>query len=450
MYFDTHCHLADESYTSDLTAVLDRAVEVGIAGVLVPGTCLGSSLRAAAIAVRYPLLYAAAGIHPEAAGRVSQEEMDGVRKLLTAAEVIAVGETGMDFHYPDGPSPAEQEELFRSHILMADASGLTLVVHSRDAEQRVLGVLCEHSPSVPVVLHCWTGDVSTAKEAVGRGFYIGLAGPVTYPANGRLRELAAALPRERILAETDGPFLSPASHRGRRNEPSFLPETVETIASSWNAPVADAAGTLMENSLRALQLGPDRRTDLVYSLNGRLYMNITGQCGNGCRFCIRELTDGIGGYHLAHNAEPDPDRLRRLVGMLDPSWSEELVFCGYGEPTMRPELLRELAADAASRGFNVRLNTNGLCLERLSKESTLEMLEPFTAVSVSLNASNAREYDELCLPGSDTSFESLLAFVRLAGTVCAVRTTAVRVPGLDISAVRALAADLGVQLRVRG
>ena len=117
---------------------------------------------------------------------------------------------------------------------------------------------------------------------------------------------------------------------------------------------------------------------------------------------------------------------------------------------MRPDLLKELATVASSRGFRVRLNTNGLCLERLSRERTIQMLEPFTSVSVSLNASNAREYKELCLPGSDTAWESLLAFVKLAGTVCTVMTTAVRVPGLDIPAVRAVAEDLGVPFRVRG
>jgi len=371
------------------------------------------------------------------------------RRLLPSAEVIAVGETGMDLHYADGPPAEAQEALFERHIAMAEAFGLTLVVHSRDAEESVLRILGADRP-FPVVLHCWTGCESDALEAAGRGFYIGFAGPVTYPANDRLRRLAATLPRDRVLAETDGPYLPPAALRGRRNEPSFLVHVVETLASAWGCPVAAARDTLMENSMRALQLGRHRRTDLVYTLNDRIYMNITGQCSNGCRFCIREKSDGIGGFLLRHGAEPDGGRLRRLVGMLDSREHEELVFCGYGEPTMRPDLLRELAASASGRGFRVRLNTNGLCLAWLSPEETLGMLAPFETVSVSLNASGPEEYQDLCRPADPAAWENLQDFIHLARTVCRVRATAVRFPGLEMDRVRALSRDLGVEFMERG
>jgi TatD DNase family protein len=449
VYFDTHCHLCDESYTADLDGVLAGAREAGIAGVLVPGTSPGSSRCAAELASRVPWLHAAAGIDPQSAGTASEADLAVIRWLLPSAEVIAVGETGMDLHYPEGPPVSVQQALFERHIEMAEAFGLPLIVHSRDAEGRVLDILGRDLP-FPVLLHCWTGGEAEALEAADRGFYIGFAGPVTYPANGRLRSLAAALPRDRVLAETDGPFLPPVPLRGRRNEPAFLVHIVETLAAAWSLPAAGTRETLLENSLKALQLDQHRRTDLVYRLNGRIYLNITGQCTNRCRFCIREKSDGLGGYLLRHDREPDEGRLRRLVGMLDAEGHEELVFCGYGEPTMRPGLLHELAAAASGRGFRVRLNTNGLCLGWLSREETLAMLAPFDSVSVSLNASGPGEYEALCRPGTPAAWESLLAFIRLARTVCRVRATAVHFPGLEMDPVRALALDLGVEFMERG
>jgi TatD DNase family protein len=449
VYFDTHCHLCDESYAADLVGVLARAREAAISGILVPGTSTLSSRAAWELASRVPWLHAAAGIHPESAGEASEDDLAGIRRLLPSAEVIAVGETGIDLHYADGPPAAAQEALFERHIGMAEAFGLTLVVHSRDAEESVMRILGANRP-FPVVLHCWTGSESDAMEASGRGFYIGFAGPVTYPANGRLRRLAAALPRDRVLAETDGPYLPPAPLRGRRNEPSFLVHVVEGIASAWGCPVSAARATLLENSMRALQLGRHRRTDLVYMLNDRIYMNITGQCSNRCRFCIREKSDGIGGFLLRHDAEPDEGRLGRLVGMLDAGEHEELVFCGYGEPTMRPRLLGELAEAASRRGFRVRLNTNGLCLGWLSPEEALGMLAPFDTVSVSLNAPGPEEYRNLCRPASPDAWENLLAFIRLARRVCRVRASAVRFPGLEMDRVRALSRDLGVEFMERG
>jgi len=443
VYFDTHCHLCDAAYAADLGEVLDRAAGAGVTGVLVPGTCVASSRGAVELAGRVPWVRAAVGIQPGSAAARWGEDLAAIRRLLPSPVIAAIGETGIDLHYPDGPPAAAQEELFERHIEMAEAFGLALVVHSRDAGDRVLGILGRDRP-FPVILHCWTGGGEEALAAAAAGYRIGLAGPLTYPANRRLRDLAARLPRDRVLAETDGPYLPPVPLRGRRNEPAYVVRVVEAVAAAWGTPLGEAAGTLMENSLETLGLGSRRPTDLVYRLQGRIYMNITGLCPNACRFCIRDRADGIGGYRLAHGAEPDAGRLRRIVGLLEPGECDELVFCGYGEPTMRPELLRELASSSSARGFRVRLNTNGLCLERMSRERTLGMLAPFDSVSVSLNASGPEEYAEICRPGSPTAWENLLAFIRLARGVCSVRATAVRLPGLDMARVRALAGELGV------
>jgi TatD family-associated radical SAM protein len=182
---------------------------------------------------------------------------------------------------------------------------------------------------------------------------------------------------------------------------------------------------------------------------GNLYMNITGLCGNRCRFCIRDRTDGLGGYYLRHGDDPKEERLMGIVDLLPGGSGRELVFCGYGEPTMRPLLLRRLAASAAGKGYSVRLNTNGTCLLRMSREETLRMLEPFDAASVSLNASSEEEYERLCRPGNPEAWRSILEFLKLASGHVRLRATAVRYPGVDMDAVAALASSLGIPFRVR-
>ncbi|OPL19982.1 MAG: hypothetical protein AVO35_00560 [Candidatus Aegiribacteria sp. MLS_C] len=374
--------------------------------------------------------------------------MGSIASLLVRPGVVAVGETGMDL-YHDRVPVERQEELFRAHIRMAAAFGLTLVVHSRDAEEKVLQVLGD-GPGVPVVMHCYTGPSKTAAAAAEKGFYVGFAGPLTYRGNQRLRELAASLPPDRILAETDSPYLSPEPVRGRRNEPANLVYIVETLSEAAGRDPGDISAQLMQNSLRAFQLGEHRRTDLIYSLYGNIYVNMTGQCTNSCRFCIRDRTDGLGGYYLRHDAEPEESRLREIVSLLPEGSGRKLVFCGYGEPTMRPALLFDLAVSAYRKGYRVRLNTNGTCLLWLSRERTADLLGQFGTVSISLNASSREEYDRLCRPGSPEAWDSLMAFIRMAAEISSPVLTAVRYPGVDMDAVGALAGSLGIPFRIRG
>ena len=188
----------------------------------------------------------------------------------------------------------------------------------------------------------------------------------------------------------------------------------------------------------------------MYKIYGNVYMNITGKCDNGCRFCIRQRTDGLGGYYLRHHIEPEPERLRSIIDFLTVHPGEELVFCGYGEPTMRPALREELAGMASRKGFTVRLNTKGTCLTSISEQRASEMLAHFDKVSVSLNASCRHEYMNLCRPNDPEAWDALLRFVELAAESTSVRATAVRYPGVDMKAVKRLAGRLGLPFRARG
>ncbi|MCK4806235.1 MAG: TatD family nuclease-associated radical SAM protein, partial [Candidatus Aegiribacteria sp.] len=376
------------------------------------------------------------------------DSLDDLAEILLRPRVIAVGETGMDLYRKRIPEKL-QIEIFKEHIRLAETFGLTLIVHSRSAEREVLDVLGD-DVTVPVIMHCYTGPDDTAREAADRGYYIGFAGVLTFRKNERLRNLAGSLPADRILIETDAPYMSPEPVRGRRNEPSNVKYVADTISEIWGRDPEETAGTLLKNSLKAMQLGPTRRTDLVYSLYGNIYMNITGRCTNHCRFCIKDRTDGIGGYYLKHHGEPLEERLDSIIDSLSPHMGKELVFCGYGEPTMRPDVLNRLAGNASNRGFSVRLNTNGTCLSWLSPEETAELLEPFDAVNVSLNASCREEYNSICRPADENTWDRLMEFIELAGRAASVRLTAVRYPGVSMESVEKLAKSLSLPFRIRG
>ena len=446
--FDTHCHLSDERFCDDLDRVLVSAAESGVTGFLVPGISLESSRKAAFLCETRAGVYAAAGIHPNEFDPDYPDDFADIAEILLRPRVIAVGETGLDLYRPRA-SAELQTKMFRNHIRLAESLGLTLVVHSRNAEREVLDIL-GNDVAVPVIMHCYTGPPDVALEAAQRGYYIGFAGPLTFRGNNRLRDLAGSLPPDRILIETDAPYLSPEPLRGRRNEPSNVKYMADAISAIWDRDPVLTAETLMTNSLKALQLGPFQRTDLVYLLYGNIYMNITGRCSNRCKFCIKDRADGIGGYYLAHHGEPLEGKLESIIETLSPSMGEELVFCGYGEPTMRPELLRRLARRAAGRGFTVRLNTNGTCLSWLSHEETVSLLEPFDTVSISLNASCAEEYNTICRPADGSAWDRLMEFIELAGSLAFVSLTAVRYSGVEIESVEKLAKNLSLPLRIRG
>ncbi len=446
--FDTHCHLSDERFCDDLDRVLVSAAESGVTGFLVPGISLESSRKAAFLSETRTGVYAAAGIHPNEFDPDFPDNSTDISEILLRPRVIAVGETGMDL-YRERTLAGLQIKMFRKHIRLAETFGLTLIVHSRNAEREVLDIL-GNDVTVPVIMHCYTGPSDIALEAADRGYYVGFAGPLTFRKNSLLRDLAGSLPPDRILIETDSPYLSPEPLRGRRNEPSNVRYMADVISELWDSDPALTAETLMSNSLKALQLGEFRRTDLVYLLYGNIYMNITGRCSNRCRFCIKDRADGIGGYYLKHHEEPPEGRLESIIETLSPGMGDELVFCGYGEPTMRPELLRRLARRAAGRGFPVRLNTNGTCLLWLSLEETAELLEPFDAVSISLNTSCREEYNTICRPADGNAWDRLMEFIELAGRVASVNLTAVRYSGIEMESVQKLAKNLSLPLRIRG
>ncbi len=347
--FDTHCHLHFPEFDEDLGAVVERAFLAGVRGILIPSIDLRSSARSSAVAHEYGL-WSAAGFHPNHLEEATMEAFEEISGLCLLPQAAAVGETGLD-HYRDRFPRETQMLWFQKHVKLSSDLGLPLVVHSRGAEKAVLDALPD-APPVPVILHSWCGDETATREAVKRGFRFGITGALTYKKSAIAHTLGL-IPRDLVLVETDAPFLPPEPHRGKRNEPGLSQVTAVRIAREWNLSVGETLHILWNNALDAFLLSPaNRRTHLVYPMGGNLYVNITGKCNASCVFCIRRQVDGIGGYNLRHRSEPSRQAVLTALAAAGPSRFSEVVFCGYGEPTMRPDLLLE--ASGLAKGVGCR------------------------------------------------------------------------------------------------
>lgn len=228
---DTHCHLNHPDFARDLPDVLSRAREAGVRRVICPGYDLESSQSAVRLAARYPMISAAVGVHPHDAALFSHDAERAIRDLAVEHKcVVAIGETGLDYYRDLSPRDVQQDA-YRRHIRLATDLGLPLIVHSRDAQQDVLEILShEGLPPRGVVMHCLPGDGEFARAVVELGCYVGIAGPVTFRNAQQLQDIVRDLPLDRLLLETDAPYLAPHPYRGRRNEPSYLPLIAATVA----------------------------------------------------------------------------------------------------------------------------------------------------------------------------------------------------------------------------
>lgn len=222
---DTHCHLDMPAFEGDLGQTLERARAAGLVRILVPGLNLESSRHAAGLARTHGWLRFAAGVHPHESGSFDEETLAGLRQLALAEGATAVGEIGLDY-YRDLSPRARQREAFRAQLELARELRLPVIVHIREAAEDALAILAETGVGLHGVLHAFSGDPSLAERALAMGFYLGTAGPLTYPKADRLREILRAAPLDRILLETDSPYLPPEGNRGKRNEPAL----VETVA----------------------------------------------------------------------------------------------------------------------------------------------------------------------------------------------------------------------------
>ena len=248
--FDTHAHLDDEQLSGDLERVLSRARAAGVTTLIAVGTTAISSANCIAIAAAHRGAYAAVGIQPNYCAETRADDWDAIVELASRAGVAAIGETGLDRYWQDVPFPLQQD-FFDRHLRLAQRLDLPFIVHLRDCEVDVLAMLAEARQRGPLrgVMHSFTGSAATAAACVEFGLHISFAGMVTYKKSEELRQVAASIPAERIVIETDSPYLSPHPHRGRRpNEPALLIHTAACLAGVRGVAQEDFAAQTTANA----------------------------------------------------------------------------------------------------------------------------------------------------------------------------------------------------------
>jgi TatD DNase family protein len=252
---DSHAHLTDSRFSSDLTEVLSRAGDAGIKAVINAGFDLPSSRQAVELSKSTGLVYAAAGIHPHEAGSYDDGVQEELRKLVQENKVVAIGEIGLDYYYDLAPR-RQQQDVFRAQLRLAVETGLPVIVHDRDAHEDVLAILQEEEACrAGGVMHCFSGDTQFAAACLQLGFYVSLAGPVTFKNARDLVDVAAYLPGDRILLETDAPYLAPVPYRGKRNEPAYVLSVAQKVAEIRGVDIEALASQTTDNAIRLFGLG---------------------------------------------------------------------------------------------------------------------------------------------------------------------------------------------------
>ncbi|WP_436374392.1 TatD family hydrolase [Cytobacillus sp. BC1816] len=248
MFFDTHAHLNAEQYNEDLQEVIDRALNEGISNIVVVGFDRPTIEKAMELTEKYDFIYTSVGWHPVDAIDMTEDDLQWIEELSSHPKVVALGEMGLDYYWDKSPKDIQQE-VFRKQIRLAKKVKLPIVIHNRDATADIVEILKEEGAGeVGGIMHCFSGSAEIAKECVDMNFFISLGGPVTFKNAKKPKEVADVIPLEKLLIETDCPYLTPHPFRGKRNEPSYVKLVAEQIAEIKGLSVEEVAQATTENA----------------------------------------------------------------------------------------------------------------------------------------------------------------------------------------------------------
>lgn len=251
--FDSHAHYDDESFNEDREQVIKEIKEAGVIGVLNCGASMEGARFSAKLSKEYDFFYAAVGIHPENANELNNDTLKELRELASNEKVKAIGEIGLDYYYEENPSKEVQKNVFRTQMKLAEELNLPVVIHDRDAHEDTLKILKEF-PKVKGVLHCFSGSVEFSRECLKLGYYIGFTGVVTFKNAKKIVEVAKEVPLDRLLVETDCPYMAPTPFRGKRNRSDYIKYIIEKLSEIKGIPEEEISRITIENTKRMLTI----------------------------------------------------------------------------------------------------------------------------------------------------------------------------------------------------
>ncbi len=475
---DSHCHLEMSEFDSDFKEVLKRMSETGVTHAVSIGSLAQNERIEKTIEIigLHDNIYTTLGIHPKSP--YPYKDMGGIPKLFekyyskNRKKIVAIGEIGLDYFLPDISKVdfekirIKQKELFKYQLELASVNRLPVIVHIRDAYEDAADILKEYVKNPDGffggVIHCFSSvEPAVAGDFLKMGFFISFSGNITYKKNDGLRAAAKEIPAEKILIETDSPYLAPQSFRGKRNEPSYIRFVLDTIAGEKGIERERLNGLTVQNTVNLFSLKGvgGFYPGVAYKIGNSVYINLTNKCTNRCTFCPKyqggKSNFCVQGYNLELKKEPS---VSEVISSVFRYYNfDEVVFCGLGEPTLRIETLKKIAKAvkaAGAGGIKVRLDTDGLANAVYGRNISAELEGLIDSVSISLNAQNSALYNSICDPqiinkGID-AYASVLEFVKESKKhIENVTVTAIDLPGVDITFIENLAKNLGVNFKLR-
>lgn len=254
MLFDSHAHLDDERFDDDREKVINSLKENGVDLIVDPGSDISSSVQAVNLSKEYENIYAAVGVHPHSAKDMNEDTLKILKALSKNDKVVAIGEIGLDYHYDNSPRDV-QKKWFKEQIKLAKELNLPIIIHTREAQKDTFDIVKEeYDENLRGVLHCYSGSLEMAREYLDMGFYISFAGPITFKNSKVPKQVAKEVPLDKLLVETDCPYLTPEPHRGKRNEPLYVRYVASTIAELKGITFEEVARRTKENAIRFFEI----------------------------------------------------------------------------------------------------------------------------------------------------------------------------------------------------
>lgn len=468
MLIDTHCHLDFKDYDADRDGVIDRAVSAGVARIINVASSIEGTRRSLELAKKYDMVYASVGVHPHDASQVTDQIIGEFKTLTKSDKVVAIGEVGLDYYRNLSPKES-QVEAFKKFIHLAQELDLPLIIHSREADIDTINILKEYAirntqyaRRIKGVVHCFSGGAEFLKECLDLGLYISFTSNLTFKKAGALREVAKTVPIEKVLLETDAPYLAPEGMRGKRNEPAYLTRLVDEWVKLTGLSKEDIERITTHNANELFKLNlKEESFKIAYEIRDSLYLNITNECTNNCYFCVRAQTSFVKGHNLKLDKEPTVEEILKAIG--DVKRCKEVVFCGYGEPTTRLDTVKTVARWVKGQGSPnhslrsgsgqtmVRLITNGHG-DLINKRPIIkELVGLIDKISVSLNTNTEDLYYKACKPtfGHD-AYKAVIEFIKdcVANGIKA-EVTCLDLPGVNLKECEKIAKNLGASFRAR-
>ncbi|PIQ11499.1 MAG: radical SAM protein [Ignavibacteriales bacterium CG18_big_fil_WC_8_21_14_2_50_31_20] len=395
MFIDTHTHLFFKNFDEDRADVIQNAIDSGIKFMIVPGTDIATSKQAVELAEKYTSVYAAVGVHPHDTKDWNDNLIDELRELAKHEKVVAIGEIGLDYFYDFSPKD-NQHQAFDKQIKLALELNLPVIIHNRDSNEDIMEFARKYKNTpLKAQYHCFAGSVENARELVEMGHFISFTGNITFKKANSIREVISKVSIENILLETDSPFLTPEPYRGKRNEPKNIPIIAQVIAETQHLRVEDVARTTSWNAYKLFGIGEKMKLSFTYQIGESLYINVTNRCNSDCIFCDRKGDAVINGYSLKMTKAQEPEAETYISEIGDPKKYKEIVFCGYGEPTIRWDVVKQIAKYVKVNGGKTRMNSDGHGNFINKRDITPELKGVIDTISISLNSTDKTQYAKL-------------------------------------------------------